>query len=60
MDTSPSTTLECSDIVHSSVVKDVNEKVKSVVHCGFEEVKTGNSLKSEKVDTIWFKMILTS
>ena len=43
--------MECTDIVDSSVVYDVGEKVKSVVHCGSETMKTGNSLEHENVET---------
>ena len=52
-DTSPSKTMECDDGVYSqcSVVKVVNDKAKSVVPCGSETLKTGNSLKSDTVKT---------
>ena len=51
-DTSPPKTMVCDDAVYSSVVKDVNDKVKSVVLCYSETVKTDNSLKNYTVETL--------
>ena len=49
--------MECDDSVHNSFVKVVDEKVvsdkvKSVVPFVSKTVKTDNSLKSDKVDTL--------
>ena len=44
--------MECVDIVYSSVVKDVNKEVNSVVHWGSNTVKTYNFLKSDTVETL--------